>query len=70
MDREDVRFYCFAVGFGAAGTIVGGLLGWEGTGFFMAGMGPVTVVMLVFMLRERRAERLDQKLPPAAQHRT
>lgn len=59
MDREAALFYAIAFSVGTIGSLVGIFLGWGETAVFVAGMGPVGVVMFIFMQRERHHE------PPA-----
>lgn len=69
MSRESALFYAWAIPVGVIGSVIGVLLGWGETAVFVAGMGPVAIVMLVFMLRERRDESLDQRVKPPAGRR-
>jgi predicted MFS family arabinose efflux permease len=71
VSRESARIYIAGFAAGTIGTLIGRLLGWEGTSLFVVGMGPVWLVMLIFMLRERRHEaELEHRMKPAAQRRT
>jgi hypothetical protein len=56
MSREDAHFFAVSIPVGFAGTLIATFLGWGDTGTFLATMGPLAVVMLVFILREPRDE--------------
>lgn len=70
MSHESRLFFLIAVPVGLAGTVVGTLMGLGDTGVFLAGMGPFSLVMLVFMLRESKHEpELDHGVKPPSHRR-
>jgi hypothetical protein len=52
VSRTSISFYAIAIPAGLIGTAIGELLGWSYEGVFAAGMLPLAVVMLIFILRE------------------
>jgi predicted MFS family arabinose efflux permease len=55
MSRESAQFFSIAIPVGCVGTVIGLALGWSDTAVFVSGMGPLALVMLIFMLREPKA---------------
>ncbi len=57
MSRDDLHFFAVAIPAGLTGMVIARLLGWGDTGTFLATMGPVSLVMGIFISREGRAAR-------------
>ena len=56
MSRETKSFFAVAIPVGFVGVVIAALLDLGDTATFLATMGPVSVVMLIFILRESRAD--------------
>ena len=74
MSRDDLHFFAVAIPVGLLGMVVAQLLGWGDTGTFLATMGPVSVVMGIFISREGRAARqrksADHRVEPVPHRRS
>jgi predicted MFS family arabinose efflux permease len=70
MSRESARFFSVAIPVTLIATVIALALGWSDTAVFVAGMGPLAVVMLAFMLREPgRGAGSDHRVKPVSHRR-
>jgi hypothetical protein len=58
MGKDDLKFYATGLTAAVLGSVAAMRLGWGDEGVFAAGMIPLWIVMLIFILREPRSNDL------------